>query len=190
MGKVGTLNTGNNRAIFGQIGRVSQCAELELLQQLFKVTFLKKMNSYLIITGSMPHPSSCPGRSRGITRDGAYAPSSEDSSLMSDFPENKKGSQGQAVVPPQRPTRFKDFIYNLCVPGGGEGLLAASWRRGPGSPTLSRLFSHFISSDTLHYRQPLPLWLPPPPSLQSGWLAGPSQCPWDSQVPGPIRPQL
>lgn len=42
MGKVGTLNTGNNRAIFGQIGRVSQCAELEFLQQLFKVTFSKK----------------------------------------------------------------------------------------------------------------------------------------------------
>lgn len=130
-------------------------------------------------------PSPCPGSSRGGAGAGAYAPSSEDGSPKSDFQKIKKGPQGQAVVPPQDTPNFKTlYIIYLCVPGGGEGHLAASWRGAPGSPTPTCLFSHFISSDTSHYRHPLPppLLLTP---LQSGRLAGPSECPWGSKSPTP-----
>ena len=89
-------------------------------------------------------PSPCPGSSRGGAGAGAYAPSSEDGSPKSDFSENKKGPQGQAVVPPPRHTKFQDFIYNISLcPRGRKGHLAASWR----GPKPSCLFSHFISSD-------------------------------------------
>lgn len=84
------------------------------------------------------------------------------------------------VAPPQDTPNFKTlYIIYLCAPGGGEGHLAASWRGAPGSPKPSCLISHFISSDTSHYRHPLPPPLLPPPGPHphcspGGWLGHPS----------------
>lgn len=132
-------------------------------------------------------PSPCPGSSRGGAGAGAYAPSSEDGSPKSDFQKIKKDPRGRRWCPPQDTPNFKTlYIIYLCAPRGGEE--RDTWQHpgggAPGSPKPSCLFSHFISSDTSHYRHPL---LPPllPPPLQSRRLAGPSKCPWGSKSPAP-----
>lgn len=74
-------------------------------------------------------------------------------------------------LPPQRHTKFQDFIY-ISVPWGRRDTLGSILEGGPGSPKPSCLISHFISSRHIALQAPTATAATAAAPLQSRRLTG------------------
>ena len=121
-----------------------------------------------------PTPSPCPGSSRGGAGAGAYAPSREDSSLMSDVQKIKKDPRGRQWCPPEDTPNFKILYISQCPRGRrgdirqhpGEGLQAAPCH--PASSAILLAQTHRTTGTHCHRR------CCRPPCSPGDWLGHPS----------------